>query len=340
MPLAPPTATPAELTQLIAHGDRRRAASLLVRDHAPAVLALCRAMVRDPRLAEDLSQDAFARAFGALDGFRGEASPRTWLLRIARNRCLDHLDHARRAPWGAGEPNTEPDGHAADVPPPYDLLARREDAARAMAALAEPERALVVLHFGHGVGYSELADAFGLREGAVRMRISRALARMRAALAPDRAAEGVDFELESPTLSRGGRLEGAAGADSRGRPSDAARARGRLEGEGAQVGSAAAPVGLDLDQWDVELVAREAPQMPSSTADLDELAQTTVRGIFAELDDASSASPSPVAAAYAAGAYTAIAPVGSAAAPATFGSLREEISPELRERLDALAASL
>ena len=50
-------------------------------------------MVRDSRLAEDLSQDVFARAFAALDGFRGEASPRTWLLKIARNRCLDHLDH-------------------------------------------------------------------------------------------------------------------------------------------------------------------------------------------------------------------------------------------------------
>jgi RNA polymerase sigma-70 factor (ECF subfamily) len=178
------TATHAELADLIAHGDRKRAASLLVRDHAPAVFALCRAMVRDARLAEDLSQDAFARAFGALEGFRGEASPRTWLLRIARNRCLDHLDHARRAPWAAGA-DAEPDEHPADEPPPHDLLARREDAERAMAALGESERALVVLHFGHGAAYAELAGAFGLREGTVRMRISRALARMRAALAAD-----------------------------------------------------------------------------------------------------------------------------------------------------------
>lgn len=177
-------ATHAELAHLIAQGDRKRAASLLVRDHAPAVFALCRSMVRDARLAEDLSQDAFARAFGALEGFRGEASPRTWLLRIARNRCLDHLDHARRAPWiGGGD--AEPDDHPADEPPPHDLLARREDAERAMAALGESERALVVLHFGHGAAYAELADAFGLREGTVRMRISRALARMRAALAAD-----------------------------------------------------------------------------------------------------------------------------------------------------------
>ena len=173
-----------QLTALLAHGDRRTAAALLVRHFAPAVFALCRAMVRDAQLAEDLSQDAFARAFGALDGFRGEASPRTWLLKIARNRCLDHLARVRRAPWGQ-EPDPEPDDHADDQVPPAELLARREDAERAMAALGESERALVVLHFGHGVGYPELADAFGIGQGAARMRVSRALARMRDALRDD-----------------------------------------------------------------------------------------------------------------------------------------------------------
>jgi len=193
-----------ELARLIARGDRGRAASLLVKEYAPAVFSLCRAMVRDSRLAEDLSQDAFARAFAALDGFRGEASPRTWLLKIARNRCLDHLDRLKRTPWGGEEP--EPDELSSDDPAPIDLLSRRQDAERAMAALAEGERALVVLHFGHGVGYPELADSFGIREGAVRMRISRALARMRAALAAtDAEAATAHLDLEaapSPAMPR------------------------------------------------------------------------------------------------------------------------------------------
>jgi len=180
-----------QLATLLAQGDRSSAASLLVQHFAPAVFALCRALVRDARLAEDLSQDAFARAFAALDGFRGEASPRTWLLKIARNRCLDHLARVRRAPW-AGYDDSEPDDHAAEEPPPIDLLTRREDAQRALAVLGEGERALVVLHFGHGVGYPELADSFGLREGTVRMRISRALGKMRAALRRDE----LDGELE------------------------------------------------------------------------------------------------------------------------------------------------
>jgi RNA polymerase sigma-70 factor, ECF subfamily len=201
--------------------------------HAPAVYALCRAMVRDHVLAEDLAQDTFARAFAGIDGYRGEASPRTWLLAIARNRCLDHLAHARRAPWGT-DPDPEPDDHVMDQPAPYDLLANRADAQRAMAALAESERALVVLHYGHGVGYPELADSFGIAQGAVRMRVSRALAKMRGALAADsyEALESaiepsaafddqatdasrmleldedtLDFEAEQPTPARAGAVD-------------------------------------------------------------------------------------------------------------------------------------
>lgn len=173
----------AELIALIARGERKRAASLLVRDHAAAVFALCRAIVRDPRLAEDLSQDTFTQAFGALARYRGDASPRTWLLRIARNRCLDHLDRARRAPFAASD--AQPDHCAADAPAPYDLISVRQDTELAMSVLGDTDRALVVLHFGHGVPYRELAESFGMRDGAVRMRVSRALARMREVLADD-----------------------------------------------------------------------------------------------------------------------------------------------------------
>jgi RNA polymerase sigma-70 factor, ECF subfamily len=164
--------------------DRRRVATELVEQHGAAVYALCRALVRDDLVAEDLSQDAFARALGALDDFRGDASPRTWLLAIARNRCLDHL----RARGRALADDPEPDAHPTDTPDVLALLANRDDAALALAALDETSRALVVLHFGHGVGYRELAEAFALREGALRMRISRALTRMRDALTVDEDA--------------------------------------------------------------------------------------------------------------------------------------------------------
>jgi RNA polymerase sigma-70 factor (ECF subfamily) len=177
---------PAELHTYLRAGDLRGAGAWLVERHAHEVLGLCRAMVHDATTAEDLAQDVFGRAFAGLSGYRGDASPRTWLLAIARNRCIDHLRAEQRDPWrgappeSAGDPDEQPD----ERPLPPDLLARRDQVASALTQLGEGERALVLLRFRHGLEYSELADIFGLREGTVRMRLSRALARMRRALQP------------------------------------------------------------------------------------------------------------------------------------------------------------
>lgn len=164
-------------------GELRPAAQWLVQRYADEVIGLCTAMVRDRTLAEDLAQDAFGRAFTGLASFRGEASSRTWLLRIVKNRCIDQLRAARRDPWaGQGGEGEDPDAQPDEAPLPCDLLDRRDEVQAALSELNEGERALVVLRFRNGLDYSELAMAFGLREGAVRMRVSRALARLRAAL--------------------------------------------------------------------------------------------------------------------------------------------------------------
>jgi RNA polymerase sigma-70 factor (ECF subfamily) len=182
-----------ELLRRIAEGDLRGAGTLLVRAHADAVYSLCRGMVRDARAAEDLSQDVFGRAFAALEEFRGEAAPRTWLLRIAKNRCIDHLRARRREPLGMDD---EPDAHPADEPLAIDAILARTDVEQALAALDEGERAMMVLRFGHGLGYPELAGAFGLKEGTVRMRVSRAISKMRDAI-------GAPETAERPALAQG-----------------------------------------------------------------------------------------------------------------------------------------
>ena len=72
----------------------------------------------------------------------------------------------------------------------------RQNAEVALAPWGETERALVVLHCGHGVGYAELAEAFSLREGAVRMRMSRAVEKTKDALM---ASDGVLAEESAPS---------------------------------------------------------------------------------------------------------------------------------------------
>ena len=170
-----------KLWELVQRRDMKAAALYLVAQHADEVLGLCRAMVRDETTAEDLSQDVFGRAFAALATFRGEASSRTWILQIARNRCIDHLRVQGRTLRDA---DTSPDDAATPEPRIDDLLEARGQVHIGLASLEENERALVMLRFGHGLGYAELATTFGLSEGTTRMRISRAVAKMRMALQP------------------------------------------------------------------------------------------------------------------------------------------------------------
>ena len=170
------------LTQYMSTGDRRGAGEWLVREFGREVVRLCQAIVRDETVAQDLAQDVFVRALTSLDGFRGEASSRTWILRIARNRCIDHLRSAVRDPWGgASVREFDPDGHYEEPALP-DPSGSRIDLRAALDELTPGERALVVLRVLYGRDYAELAKEMDLGEGALRMRYARAIAKLRAAL--------------------------------------------------------------------------------------------------------------------------------------------------------------
>ena len=176
-------ATQAELTYLIARGERKRAASLLVRDHAAAVFALCRAIVRDPRLAEDLSQDVFMHAFGALTRFRGESSPRTWLLRIATNKALlVRRSRARVVPITEAAELTGPDS--------TDPSATRLAILAAVGELPTGMRAAVVLRYYADLPVEEVARALGKSPNTVKSQLRVALARMRTSFARRTGQEG------------------------------------------------------------------------------------------------------------------------------------------------------
>lgn len=180
-----------DFEQQLSRGDLRAAAEWLVEHGARDVACLCRRMLRDVDAADDLAQVAFERAFAALPRFRGEASPLTWLHSIARNACLDHLRRERIRPWELrADPGEEASAHDGDAEPDaWDVLVARRDAQRALRALDEAERALVVLRFVDGLDYDELSSMFGATPGALRMRIARLRERMSDALAPEIEAQ-------------------------------------------------------------------------------------------------------------------------------------------------------
>jgi len=191
----------ASFADAVRTGNHQRAAEWLVLSFGSEVFGLCFAIVRNPTAAEDLSQEVFASAFAALDGYRGEASARTWILRIARNRCIDYLRKQKR--WSGYDDEGDPDTIPEEVSLPNTVLSRRSEVESALLQLDEVERALVILRFRHGLDYQELAAAFGLKVGTTRMRVSRALSKMRALLsegmtAPSQAAPAIAPARSAP----------------------------------------------------------------------------------------------------------------------------------------------
>ena len=168
--------------------------ALVVR-HERAVFNVCLRMLRDVPSAEDAAQDAFVQAGRGAGDYRG-GLVRPWLLRIATNRCYDLLRSKARRPAGSldAEPfEVEPvwtsQSAAAERPEAFAL--RGELAVhleRALAALPEDQRLVVVLSDVQGCDYEEIARITGTALGTVKSRLSRARARLRQALHDDPTA--------------------------------------------------------------------------------------------------------------------------------------------------------
>ena len=78
--------------------SRRAEIARLYERYGPLVTARCRYLLKDPEAARDAAQEVFVKAMRALDAFRGESAPHTWLLKIATNHCLNTIA-ADRAAW-------------------------------------------------------------------------------------------------------------------------------------------------------------------------------------------------------------------------------------------------
>jgi len=161
--------------QLIADwkaGDQR-AASELVQRHAPA-LARFAASCGAREDIDELVQDTFVRAFGSLDGFRGESSFRTWLFTIERRLLMDRRRSERRRPPGLeiGE------GDAATEFDALDHLVADEAQSRVRKAiehLTPTQREVFVLRVTEGMSYKEIASAVSTTEGAARVHYHNAM---------------------------------------------------------------------------------------------------------------------------------------------------------------------
>jgi RNA polymerase sigma-70 factor (ECF subfamily) len=150
----------------------------LARAYRGRLLGLCFRYTGNREDADDVAQDALLRAYRGLAGFRGDASFRTWLYRIAVNACLNWTA-ARR--WRAA-PAEELEAIPDPSPTPAERLARREEEGwvrRAVAGLPERQRITLLLRVYEDLSHKEIAEVMGCSVGTVKANFFFALKNLR-----------------------------------------------------------------------------------------------------------------------------------------------------------------
>jgi len=169
---------------LVARARRgeRGAFDELVKRHQRGLWRMVRRYVRNDADASDVVQQAFVRAFRALDRFRGEASVRSWLYRIGVNVALNHVrDHGRELPSDDAGAELTVDA----VAPGALLTAERARALReAVAALPPKQRMVLELRVFDELSFREVAAIADCTENAAKVSFHYAVKRLREVLGP------------------------------------------------------------------------------------------------------------------------------------------------------------
>ncbi|MGE5610322.1 MAG: sigma-70 family RNA polymerase sigma factor [Bacillota bacterium] len=160
-------------------------------------------LIGDREEARELTQEAFTRGLMKLDSFRGDASPYTWLFRIAVNLAISRLRKVQRhrvfsLSWsgqsGNGHHGTDDQASSLvdrlaqeSVDPPPEDLEKREQGQQVLAALGRLDaeyRAVLVMRDIEGFDYQQMADVLGLPLGTLKSRLFRARLALRDELLP------------------------------------------------------------------------------------------------------------------------------------------------------------
>lgn len=172
-------------------GDRP-AFDLLVRKYQHRIAKLVSRFVSDRSEVEDVTQEAFIKAWRAIKGFRGDSAFYTWLYRIAINTAKNYLVSQGRRPPATDIEAEEAEGTSMGVTlrenaTPESHLHADEIAItveRAVARLPEDLRTAITLREIDGLSYEEIADVMDCPIGTVRSRIFRAREAIDAELKP------------------------------------------------------------------------------------------------------------------------------------------------------------
>ncbi len=161
-----------------ANSSRDEVLTHLVESYQSALLHISYMILHDEKLAEDAVQETFIKAYKAMDKYRGEASEKTWLMRIAINQCRD----MRRRSWfrlvdRRVTPDVLPIAHADAA-----IDDEREELAQALLRLPDKDREVILLYYYQNMTVTELAQTLGLVPSSVSNRLKKAREKLRVLL--------------------------------------------------------------------------------------------------------------------------------------------------------------
>lgn len=156
----------------------------------PGIYRFLLASLRDEDLAQTLTQECFLRAYRSRSNFRRESSVKTWLMRIAINLQIDYWRNRRMRLWREMRANSLDVETASESLPssersPEDQFLIREQVAkvwRLVDTLSRRERSVFLLRYVDELQLKEIGGRTGLKVGAVKVYLARALSKLRTAL--------------------------------------------------------------------------------------------------------------------------------------------------------------
>ena len=157
--------------------------NFIVQRYQSQVLNLSARIIGDRGRAEDVTQETFISAYQAIGRFRG-GSLRAWLMRIAANASRDSLRGSRRRPEQSLDESLESASFqpVSAEPSPEEHAERSElnaELQKAILALSDDQRAVLVLIDVQGFSYEETTESVGASIGTVKSRLNRARRRVR-----------------------------------------------------------------------------------------------------------------------------------------------------------------
>lgn len=148
----------------------------LFRDYQRPILNYLYRLVGDAARAEELTQDAFVKAYRALHRLPPDANRRAWLYRIATNTAYDQLRRRRLIQW---LPLLEQDSPSLIQNGPEDPTGAQDAIRRALAQLPNDYRVPLILYSVQGYSTKEIGEMLSISQGAVKTRLCRAREKFR-----------------------------------------------------------------------------------------------------------------------------------------------------------------